>query len=66
MEGRALFEVLIASTGLPPEAVTREMNRILGERGLSADTLTLDDLREVLAVYLQETLVEAKSAVAKN
>jgi len=66
MDGRALFEVLIASTGLPPGPVEREMNRILAARGLSVEALTMDDLREVLAVYLQETLLEAKAALADS
>lgn len=62
MDGSLLFKILIEATGLPTETVEKELLRLMSARGVSVDTLTLDDLREVLASYLQETLLEAKEA----
>jgi hypothetical protein len=64
MDGTGLLRVLIEATGLPPAAVENELQRLLAARGLDAARVTLEDLREVLAAYLQETLVEAKDSVA--
>ena len=55
-----LFEVLIEATGLPKDSVQKELTALLAKRGVHPDDATLDDLREVLANYLQEALVEAK------
>lgn len=63
MDGKGLLSILIEATGLPPESVERELTRILSKRGLSAETVTLEDLREVLASYLQDALIEAKNSV---
>jgi hypothetical protein len=65
MNGTGLIRVLIAATGLPEESITRELNRLFAARGLDPDQITLDDVREVLATYLQDTLVEAKTSLAE-
>jgi hypothetical protein len=56
---------LIESTGLPPEAVERELNKILAKGNFQREELTLDDVRELLSLYLQEVLVEAKQESAR-
>jgi hypothetical protein len=61
MEGRALLKLLIESTGLPTEAVEREINRLVAKHGLLDTEVTLDDVRNILTAYLQDTLVEAKT-----
>jgi hypothetical protein len=68
MEGLSLLKLLIESTGLPPEAVERELNRILAKGNFQRDELTLDDVRELLSIYLQDVLIEAKqeSALSTN
>jgi hypothetical protein len=65
MEGLALVKLLIESTGLPPEAVERELNKILAKGNFQREELTLDDVRELLSLYLQEVLVEAKQESAR-
>ena len=60
MEGVNLIRLLIESTGLPKDAVEPELNRILKQLKMSANQLTLEDVRDVLAYYVQEVLVEAK------
>ena len=61
MEGMSLLRSIVEATGLPSEAVDREIQRLLQTRGLDPETLTMEDLREVLALYLQDVLLEAKS-----
>ncbi len=63
MRGSGLLKVLVDATGLPAEAVEREIAKILAKRNLSAETLTIEDVREVLSSYLQDVLVEAKSSI---
>jgi hypothetical protein len=64
MEGLGLLRVLIEATGLPVEAVERELNKILASRDLKPEDVTLDDVREILSSYLQDVLLEAKKSVA--
>lgn len=59
--GRELFETLLAGTGLPDQGLRKEMSALMNRHGKSVDALTLDDLREMLADYLQDVLVEAKA-----
>jgi hypothetical protein len=62
MEGLSLLKILIESTGLPANAVEREVNKLLAQRNLKPENVSLDDVREILISYLQDVLVEAKSA----
>jgi len=64
MQGLALLKVLIESTGLPPEAVERELNRVLAQGNFQKEELTLDDVREIIAAYMQDVLIEAKAEEA--
>jgi hypothetical protein len=63
MEGLELLKLLIESTGLPTEAVEREIHRLVSKHGLKNTDVTLDDVRNILTAYLQDTLVEAKTAL---
>lgn len=65
MDGSQLLRILIEATGLPPESLEAELTKLLSARGVSLDRLTLDDVREAVASYLQDTLVEAKG-VSRN
>lgn len=58
--GKELVETVIAGTGLPDQMIRDEFTALLTKHGKTAETLTLDDLREVLADYLQDVLVTAK------
>jgi hypothetical protein len=62
MEGLGLLRALIEATGLPAEAVEREIQRLLAARGLAPENITLEDIRELLASYLQDVLLEAKAS----
>lgn len=63
MDGMGLFRTLVEATGLPNEAVEGELNRLFEKHGLSKEQITLEQLREVLEVYLQETLLDAKNSL---
>jgi hypothetical protein len=60
MTGIALLKSLISSTGLPAELVEGEINRLLNLANIKAEELTIEDLRAVLSVYMQDILLEAK------
>ncbi len=62
MEGLGLLNLLIDATGLPKDALETEIQQILEERGFRAETLTLDQVRDVLSVYLQNVLLAAKNS----
>ena len=61
MSGTALVKDLISATGLPEEDLQRELTRLLSGAGLKKEELTLDELRILLAEYLQEVLIDAKN-----
>ena len=61
MNGATLIRTLIQASGLPPESLSRELERLLARRGLRESDLTLEDVREILASYLQDTLIEAQA-----
>ena len=61
MDGLGLLRVLIESTGLPPESIEMELHKLIMKNGFTAETLTLEQVREMLVDYLQSTLIEAKA-----
>ncbi len=58
--GEALIKTVIESTGLPSDTMEQELNRLIAKAGLQKDSLTLDDMRSILADYLQDTLLSLK------
>ena len=56
--GKNLSQTVIAATGLPQDPVEREFNKILERYGKSQENLTLEELREVMAEYLQIVFLE--------
>lgn len=66
MTGRQLFEILIHATGLPEQSCSREVERLLTKSHRDVETLTIEDLRDVLADYLQDVLVETKEDLTKH
>lgn len=57
MNGLELIDLIISATGLPKEAVRQELARLAQEKSLTLETLQIEHLRELLASYLQETLL---------
>lgn len=60
--GKDLLKTVVSATGLPEDPVERELNSLLKASGKSAETMTLEDLREVMAEYLQTVFLEAKES----
>lgn len=58
-KGRELISNLTSATGLPKTAVDKELSRILNEAGLDPAHVTLDEIRTVMANYLQDVLSSA-------
>ncbi len=58
--GKQLLNDLATATGLPENLITDELGELISRAGLDSQTLTLDDLRGVLAEYLQDILLDAR------
>lgn len=65
MEGEALLLELAKATGLPEAWVQDELRGLIQKRGLNASQLTMDDLREILGEFMQDTLLKAKAQLAE-
>lgn len=59
--GQTLAEAVIQGTGLPESAIRDEFQMLLDKHGLRPETMTLEDLRMVVADYLQDVFVEMKT-----
>lgn len=60
MEGKTLIQSVLQATGLGSPSLESEFKRVIRNSNVSEETLTLEQLREALASYLQDVLVEAK------
>ena len=56
--GEKLVSQISEATGLP--GVEDELNRLVASAGLKPGDVTLEDLRKILAEYLQDVLLEVK------
>ena len=65
MKNQLLTEV-VEATGLPPEMVNKELTKMLMEAGLDPQTITLDQLRDVLAVQIGEALLQVKEEITSE
>jgi hypothetical protein len=66
MGGHDLIKKISELTGLPSLAAENELLRILSKANIPIEKLTVEQMRAVLALYLQETLLEAKRELEKN
>jgi hypothetical protein len=51
-----LFNQVIALTGIPAQTIKRELKSILDRKNIDVNSLTLDQLRAVVASYLREIM----------
>ena len=65
---KGLIDAVVAATGLPETPIKRELTGLLNEHGKNAEDITLDELREIMAAYLQTVMLELadESEVANN
>ncbi len=54
--GQELVSNIVSATGLPQGPAETELSRILNEAGLDPARATLDEIRTVMANYLQDVL----------
>ena len=55
-----LFQIACA-TGLPTDLVMGELKKLILQAGKKVEDLTLDELRDILASFTQDVLLEAQS-----
>ena len=58
--GNELFKSITEATGLPEDLISKELTRVLSDKGIARNEVTLDDLRDALAGYLREVIVGVK------
>lgn len=51
--GIDLFASVVEESGLPMELASQELSQILGSSGLTAEGLTLEQLRAAMLAYLE-------------
>jgi hypothetical protein len=66
VRGTSLINELSRATGLPDDLIGEELSRIIAGAGKSTSDVTLDELREMLAAYLQDVLIEAKESFLED
>ena len=59
--GNELFKSITNATGLPDDLISKELDKVLNQKGIAKDDVTLDELRDVLASYLREVILSAKT-----
>lgn len=57
-----LLKTVVAATGLPETPVHNELNSFITESGFNPEELTLEELREVMAEYLNLVFLEMAEA----
>lgn len=60
MSGDSLIQIFISATGLPQDVAERELRELIARSGKDINSISLEDLREILAEYLQDVLTGAK------
>lgn len=53
-----LLKQVVTATGLPENPVHNELSALIAKNGFNSDDLTLDELREVMAEYLNMVFLE--------
>jgi hypothetical protein len=66
MSGIRLITEIAANTGLPEATMTKELGRLIEDAGLDSKIVSLDELRRVLADYVQDILLSAKTSVEQE
>jgi hypothetical protein len=58
--GKDLLTTIASATGLPSDLVMAELLRLVEKSGKSAEDLSLEELRAILADFLQDVLLQTK------
>lgn len=57
---KGLLEEIIVATNLPEQSLRSEMEKLFSLCGVDVQTNDIEQIRKVLARYLQETLMNVK------
>lgn len=60
MSGRELFETLIKNSGLPEAYVRPRLEKLLVENGWKLETLTVENVRDMLSNLLLDLINESE------
>lgn len=60
MSGRELFETLVTSSGLPEHYVRPRLEKMMADKELVVESLSVDDVREMLSDLLLDLINEAE------
>ena len=66
MRGKDLINKVSSSSDMPAEVIKDELKDLLSHHDLSEQNLTLDQLREVVAEYLQDVFLETKQRLKQS
>ena len=66
MQGTALITQIAQATGLPQHLISNELEQLISQRGKSAGDISLEEIRGILAEYLQEVLLKAKEELSSS
>ncbi|WP_413576435.1 hypothetical protein ACLVWU_00160 [Bdellovibrio sp. HCB290] len=55
---KGLAQTVIEATGLPQRPVDNELQKLMSAHGTSAEELTIEQLREIMADYLNQVFLE--------
>ncbi len=64
MKGHKLIQEVCSHTDVPNDLLNAELKFLIKKKNFNEEHLTLDQLRELLAEYLQDILLEAKKDLA--
>lgn len=60
-----LFQEVAALTGLPTEWAEEEFAKVLEAQGMNPEELTMENLREVMAIFLETVAKQMESELAE-
>lgn len=64
--GEQLFGEVTEATGLPTDLIADELARLIEAAGVQKSEMTLEDLRRILAEYVQDVLVSVKDELSRS
>lgn len=65
MNGEELLNKICEATDLPPGLIKNELYELISQKGFEAQKINLEELRTLLAEYLQDVILKAKSKHSK-
>ena len=64
--GHELISQLVEATGLPQSLVKDQLHVLIQKAGKKAEEITLDELRPIMAEFLQDVLLSTKEGLVEN